>query len=171
MNNEQIEKLFLLINDLNTKVEFINNKITQIEKYIYSNNVKTNNFIELKKKLFELPKDFVLKQLHFKNINGDIEILKRVYLSTNNIPIKCIRRNHFKFFQNNMWNDDVNGLMITDIISNNLARVYRKHNKFNGDNEQFLSCQKHINKFKNDNKYCKQLFNGFIALVKEKSKK
>jgi hypothetical protein len=163
----------------NNKNKILKDKISKDK--ISKNNITENNSIineesiifnykEIKRESYLLDVDFIKESLHMSNINGDIEIFKKVYI--NNIPKEYYPIRHIKkkiqYWLNGSMNDDDSiGTYIKNTIIKNIEECYLRVNNYDNninDIDQFLKNQEHINKLRED-KYKDKLLLKIISII------
>jgi hypothetical protein len=183
-NNHLEEKLknILLVKEDNNiitirKDENIKNKINK-DKILKneSNDVLLNeenigfNYKEIKRENYLLDNNFVKESLDMSNINGDIQIFKKIYID--NIPKEYYPIRHIKkklqYWLNNTMNDDDSiGTYIKNTILKNIEECYLKVNNYDNyvDNiDQFLKNQEHISKLREE-KYKDKFLSKIISII------
>ena len=151
-----------------------------VEKDIYLNNINNinnlnnlinpiNYFREIKVEHFDIDKNIILDCLHMNNVNGDVNLFKKIYLDNvlkEYYPIRHIK-NKYQYWLDGKMIDNSNAEYIKNTIIKNIEFCYRKVNIFDNYNDnidQFIKNQEHINKL-NEIKYKDKIFASILPLI------
>lgn len=152
-----------------------------VEKDIYLNNINNinnlnnlinpiNYFREIKVEHFDIDKNIILDCLHMNNVNGDVNLFKKIYLDNvlkEYYPIRHIKNKYQYWLDGKMIDDNSNAEYIKNTIIKNIEFCYRKVNIFDNYNDnidQFIKNQEHINKL-NEIKYKDKIFASILPLI------
>lgn len=111
---------------------------------------------ELKKECLQVDDNIVKKYLNTCDITSDISLFKHIYLEGGECPIRYINKNNFQYWQDNMWNDDIGGEHIVNVVVNNISKLYIRTNTYDNYGSSIDKYQLYIYKMK-EKKY-KDLF-------------
>ena len=128
------------------------------------------NYKEIKKENYELDNNFIKESLDMSNLNGDIQIFKKIYIDNipkEYYPIRHIKKKLQYWFNNTMNDDDSEGTYIKNTILKNIEECYLKVNNYDNyiDNiDQFLKNQEHISKLREE-KYKDKFLLKIISII------
>jgi hypothetical protein len=129
-----------------------------------------NYFREIKVEHFDIDKNIILDYLHMNNVNGDVNLFKKIYLDNvlkEYYPIRHIKNKYQYWLDGKMIDDNSNAEYIKNTIIKNIEFCYRKVNIFDNYNDnidQFIKNQEHINKL-NEIKYKDKIFASILPLI------
>jgi hypothetical protein len=104
------------------------------------------------------------------NVNGDVNLFKKIYLDNvlkEYYPIRHIKNKYQYWLDGKMIDDNSNAEYIKNTIIKNIEFCYRKVNIFDNYNDnidQFIKNQEHINKL-NEIKYKDKIFASILPLI------
>jgi len=152
-----------------------NNNINNINNLNNLNNLNVinnpiNYFREIKVEHFDIDKSIILDSLHMNNVNGDVNLFKKMYLDNvlkEYYPIRHIKNKYQYWLDGKMIDDNTNAEYIKNTIIKNIEFCYRKVNIFDNYNDnidQFIKNQEHINKL-NEIKYKDKIFASILPII------
>jgi hypothetical protein len=129
-----------------------------------------NYFREIRVEHFDIDKNIILDYLHMNNVNGDVNLFKKMYLDNvlkEYYPIRHIKNKYQYWLDGKMIDDNTSAEYIKNTIIKNIEFCYRKVNIFDNYNDnidQFIKNQEHINKL-NEIKYKDKIFASILPLI------
>ena len=180
MDNNLLEKIYYQNEMILNKINFLEEKINNIELNIinYNNSDKNNNvscnninIIELKKEELNIDIKDVLKAICYRDYRSIIYIMKLYYKNkinnTYSYPIRIVGKRSYEYYLNNNWYPDPYGHYIMNTICNNIENLFIKNNNFDENIEynDFLLNQNFIYKL-SEEKYKKEIFKNIIEEIR-----
>lgn len=157
---EYMKQILTNISHVNDKLNSLDSRISNIEN---KNNTDKGD-IELRICQIDLDINTIKKYLELNNLKGDLKLIKRIYFTNTNSPIRIMPNKNIEYWLNGSWN--VNNEYLKNTLIENIKLCYLKANIFenyqdDGDTETFLNNQIHINKL-SDDKYREKFWKTFI---------
>ena len=156
---ELCDDLYTSIDELESKYDFLCDKINNVYdsvedlKKMKTMTIKVEDKKELKPEKMDIDKEYVIKMMTYKDHRTLIKIIQKYY-GENNYPFKYKQGNGFDYFTNDRWIHDTYGVIIIDILFNNLKCLLYKANIVDNfklsqiiDNQNFI-CLLSTEKFK-----------------------
>ena len=120
---------------------------------------------ELKKECLQVDQSIVKKYLNTCDITSDISLFKHIYLESGECPIRYINKNNFQYWLDNMWNDDVGGEHIVNVVVSNISKLYIKTNTYDNYGSSIDKYQLYIYKM-GEKKYKDMFLKKMKNLIK-----
>jgi len=111
---------------------------------------------ELKKESLQVDESVVKKYLNTCDITSDISLFKHIYLENGECPIRYINKNNFQYWADNMWNDDIGGEHIVNVVVSNISKLYIRTNTYDNYGSSIDKYQLYI--YKMGEKKYRELF-------------
>ena len=152
-------------------IKNISNKVDSLEKQFNSLNQSSNKqsniqITPIKKERWKVNIDYK-SYLRERSIDKDVELLYKIYIENmakENLPIKKLKKNDVTFWDGENWVIDNNSVLLKDIFSANLKKIYSFVNTLNEtkeNNTEYLNQQEYIHGLKNK-KYQQQMIQLFL---------
>ena len=152
-------------------IKNISNKVDNLEKQFNSLNQSSNKqsniqITPIKKERWKVNIDYK-SYLRERSIDKDVELLYKIYIENmakENLPIKKLKKNDVTFWDGANWVIDNNSVLLKDIFSANLKKIYSFVNTLNEtkeNNTEYLNQQEYIHGLKNK-KYQQQMIQLFL---------
>ena len=176
---KKVESNIELLKKLNENIDSDTDNFIEEEKNIEkkkkvkkqkTQEVLITKYIEINVKHFDIDENIIKKCLNMNNLNGDIQLFKKMYIENvakEYIPIRHIKKKFQYWINDHMKDDDTNGEYIINVIIKNIELCYMKVNNmdnYGDDIVQFLKNQEHINQLQ-DIKYKEKMLISIIKLI------
>ena len=153
-------------------IKNISNKVDSLEKQFNSLNQSSNKqsniqITPIKKERWKVNIDYK-SYLRERSIDKDVELLYKIYIENmakETLPINQLKKTDVTFWDGANWVIDNNSVLLKDIFSANLKKIYSFVNTLNEtkeNNTEYLNQQEYIHGLKNK-KYQQQMIQLFLS--------